>query len=316
MNKFLAISLVLFLVFFSFAGCSGENNVIDEQPNEMLRVTFINPLIDNPYWDLIQYGIEDAAKEYGIDVKVSGSRNWDDEARIKAMETAIAAKVDAIIAVAFDSELFVSTVNKAIEQGILVILVDTDEPESDRTMYIGTENWEAGYRAGEYLTERSKGSAKIGIITGTMKQNNLNKRINGFKEALAGAGAMEVISVEACESDLLKIEEKTMNMLVEYPEMNAIFCAEGYGAVGVGKVIEELDPQRDIFVIGFDDVPQTIAYVREGVVDATFIQEPYKMGYQSIKVLLDIQEGYSIKDINTQVKLMNRSNMKDYEETN
>lgn len=275
------------------------------KPEDMIRVTFVNPMMNNPYWDMIQKGVEDAASEYDVDVKVTGSKNTDIESHTKALETAIAAQVDAIVTVAYDSKSFISIINRAVDAGIYVVLVDTDSPDSERSLYIGTQNWRAGYLAGKTMARAMDDQATIGIITGSFEQSNLNERIGGFQDAVGEYECMEVVSIMEGNSDRLKIEEQIERAIQEHPDLNAIFCTEGYGAVGVGKALEQND--EELLVIGFDDVPETLAYIEDGIVYGTIVQEPYRMGYLSIQSIYDLESGGIVQDIHTRISVLDQS---------
>jgi len=59
-------------------------------------------------------------------------------------------------------------------------------------------------------------------------------RIKGFEDAIKDEPDMEILTTEACNSDMLTGTQKAQDMLKAYPEMTAIFGSEGTGAVAAG----------------------------------------------------------------------------------
>ena len=70
---------------------------------------------------------------------------YDVDAMVKYIDTAIASKVDGIITMALSPAAIGPAIDRAVDAGIPVVLVDTDAPESKRAAYVGTSNYDAGY---------------------------------------------------------------------------------------------------------------------------------------------------------------------------
>lgn len=265
-----------------------HNEAEPVQSSDYIRLTFINPIVGNGYWNMTVEGIKAADAEFGINTKCIGPSTIDADEQLEAIEAAIAAQVDGIITMALDSEEFTPVIDKAVSAGIPTILIDTDAPQSNRTAYIGTSNKAAGSKAGQKMIELTGGIAKIAVINGPPSQTNLQERVEGFEEAIANAPGMQIVTIEDGYSDLLQISEKVRAMLEAHPDITAFYCTDGNGTVGVGRIINEKTLFGKYTVIGFDDLPETLTYVKNGVVDAIVVQQPYRMGYLSVKYLMEI----------------------------
>ncbi len=321
MKKYLLFILSVALIgIIVLQGCS-QNTLQDNTNTSVVenkpRLTFVSPMIGNPYWNMVDNGVKSAAKELGVDLKTTGPIVANVDEQIKEIQAAIYAKVEGIITMALDSKEFEPIINQAVEAGIPVILIDTDSPDSKRTAYIGTANMDAGMKAGELLINEINGVGKIAIITGPSGQKNISDRIEGFTNTVQKNPGIDIIAVENGNSNLLQITEKTNLILSKHPDITAIFCAEGYGAIGVGRVIKENKLIGKITVIGFDDVDETLRYVREGIVQITIVQNTYQMGYISVQVLNDIINGKKIENtmIYTDVTIVTKENVDTYKNT-
>jgi len=332
MKKLLTILIVVALFAVTFVGCAPKAET-PEQPSgqaepqqgteaapeetfdiSSLRLTFVTPYGAHPYWMKAEDGVLAAAKDLGVDVDMTGPTELNLDEQLRAIETAIASRVDGILTNGYVPEAFNPIFERAHEAGIPVVLIDADSPESTRICYIGTSNYEAGFTAGKAMIELTGGSAKIGILTGPLDSVNLNERIDGFKDAIKDQPNMEILATEVTDADLLKATEKAQTMLQAYPEMNAIFGVSGNDIVGAGTIVEEKGLVGQITLIGFDDLDQTLDFIRKGVVTATTVQRPYEMGYRGIEMLVEINKGNMPKEeiIDTGVVIVTAENVDSY----
>lgn len=327
-RKRLVIFLAVCCMITGVMGCGNSDNKSTESVNNTTHeraedrsenessynFTFVSPLVNHEYWIAVEEGIQNGAQEQGVNVNVLGDTKVDVDIMVKYIDTAIASQVDGIVTMALSPAAIGPAIDRAVDAGIPVVLVDTDAPDSKRAAYVGTSNYDAGYEAGIAMIEATGGKAKIGIIRGTVGQETDNDRIKGFEDAIAAEKDMEILTVEACNSDMLTGTQKAQDMLKAYPDMTAIFGSEGTGAVAAGKVLQEQDLVGKITVIGFDDTAECLDYIRQGVVWGTIVQKPDFMGRKAIELLTQINNGEEITDviIDSGVTLVTNDNVEVY----
>lgn len=313
MKKILLVLMIFSLVIGTlFAGGAKETVKGTEG---MLRVAFVSPIIGHPYWVDVADGVEAAAKEFGISYTETGPiGELNIDKQISAIETAIVSKVDGIVTMALNPEAFTPVINRAEAAGISVVLIDTDAPDSNRSAYAGTSNWDAGYSAGEAMIKATNGKANIGIVTGAIDADNLNLRIAGFRKAIADYPEMKIIDVQAGNSDLLQATEKTQSMLSANPKLDALFGVSAECAIAQGKIVEERGLKGKIAIVGFDDLDETLDYIRSGTVYATAVQKPFMMGYLGVKIAHDLAKGATLETdiIDTGVTIVTKENVDSY----
>lgn len=285
-----------------------------EGTDEMLRFAFVSPYIGHPYWVVVTDGVQDAADEFKVDVTETGPiGEVNIDTQISAIETAIASKVDGILTMALNPEAFTPVINRAEEAGIPVVLIDTDAAQSMRHAYAGTSNFDAGVSAGEALVEATGGVGKVGIITGAIDADNLNQRIDGFRQAIAGT-SLEIVDIQDSNSNLLIQTEKAQSMLQANPDISAFFGTDATAAIAAAKIVDEKGRAGEIAIVGFDDMAETLDYIREGVINATTVQRNYMMGYMGIEILKDIAGGNPPAEqvIDTGVVIVTAGNVDSY----
>src|SRR5699024_174662 len=125
----------------------------------------------------------DAAGENNVYLEYIGPKVADDEERLHTFERMITAGVDGILTKGMKGEAFRQLVKKAADRNIPVATVDTDNENSGRAFYIGTDNYQAGYLAGETLIEQTTKKQKVAVVSGNATAQNQVERLNGFKDA-------------------------------------------------------------------------------------------------------------------------------------
>jgi ribose transport system substrate-binding protein len=311
MKKLLIIVVLIGIIGYLLVGnyIKKPKRILQSDDNP-LRFTLVSSILGHPYWKMIEDGMEAANIEFNVQTEYVGPDTLNLAEHLKLMEAAIAAKVDGIATSAFNPEAFTPLINKAIDAGIPVVLIDTDAPGSKRACYIGTLNKDAGIIAAKALIKATGGNAKIGIITGALDSDNLNLRIEGFKEAIKEYPGMKILKIESTDTDLLKATEKAQYLIQSYPDLNAFFGVSATDIVGAAKIVEEKKLVGKVTLVGFDDMPETLNYVKEGVVYATVVQKPYLMGYLGVKILKEIKEGKKPpKIIDTGVVVVTKENV-------
>lgn len=313
MKKLLVV--VIAIVVTSTALWAGGRQETMGDGTDQLRFAFVSPFIGHPYWVDVTDGVEAAAQEYGINFTETGPiGEVNIDRQISAIETAIASRVDGILTMALNPEAFTPVINRAEAEGIPVVLIDTDAPNSNRSVYAGTSNWDAGYAAGKALAEETGGSARIGIVTGAIDADNLNLRIDGFQAAIADYPEMVVVDIQPGNSDLLQATERTQSMLQAYPDLTALFGVSAEVAIAMGKIVEERGLTGQMTIIGFDDLAETLDYIRAGTVFATTVQKPFMMGFLGIELLYSLVNGEALESdiIDTGVTIVTKSNVDSY----
>jgi ribose transport system substrate-binding protein len=261
--------------------------------------------LDNEYWRLVESGAKDAAKKYGVLLEYTGPKQANIDDHLKAIEMSAASKVDGILTQGLSDEQFTPLINHVIADGIPVITVDTDAANSLRLAYIGTDNYYAGYLAGKALITDTKGKANVAIITGTFYANHQQQRVKGFKDAVKAEPGIHIIDVQQSEISTVKAAEKANQLLLEHPEINAFYGTSALDGIGIAQVIEKYKKQREVYVIGFDKLPETLDYIRKGTIKATVVQEPYEMGFRAVKMMIDLIEGKTVPPVvHTETRIM------------
>lgn len=177
--------------------------------------------------------------------------------------------------------------------------------------YIGTDNYEAGCKAGEEMLKNQEQNLSVGIVNFDKNSENGQTREQGFRETVEKDGRVQIIQSINVRSTVEDAKAGTIRMLRENPQINVIVTFNEWTSLGVGYAVRELELQDSIQVIAFDSNVVSVEMLESGEVDALIVQNPYAMGYLGVEnanALLNNQQ-LKEKEVETSSILVTKDNM-------
>lgn len=284
-----------------------------EKPEK--RISFVAAFTTESYWAMACGGAMEEGEKYNFDVKGLSSVEMSAEKLIANLESAIYSDVDGIITYGMrGSEEFVQTLEKADAQGIPVVLIDSDVDTEHKLGYVGSNNYLSGQRAGNEMAKDCGGKGKILVVVSYLETANQIDRVAGFRDALEQYPDMEIVEILEGESNVTMGQEVIMNALLEKPEINGIFCAEGVSACSAGYVMEKLEKDcEDIHVYAYDYSGPINEWLEQGYMSGTIQQDPKGMGKLAVRMLEEYMRTGTLaeKEIYTDTALITKENLED-----
>lgn len=252
---------------------------------ESERYVFVATNINLPYWQEAQAGLMDAAQQMGVKAELSGPDKFDPPAEAQAFQTAVNSKPAGILVSVSRPELLQEAINGAIAQGIPVIAVDSDAPNSRRVSFVGTDNYRAGTESGKRIGELLKGQGQVVVIT-IPGQLNLDERARGVNDSLKKYPGVKIVQTIDDKGDPRVANDSISDLLKAKAKMDGIICLEASGGSGAAEALHRVDAK--IPVVGFDKDPETLDWIDRDGITATVTQKPYVMAYYAIKFADDL----------------------------
>src|SRR3989475_13218626 len=147
------------------------------------RYVFVEPNIVLPYWEEAQAGFLDAAKQLGVKAELIGPVKYDPASEAGMFQDLVEQHPAGICLSAARPEMFKARIDKAISEGIPVICVDADVPDSRRVLYIGRDNLKAGRGSLKRMAALVAGKGNIVVVT-IPGPANMAHRLSGGVGAL------------------------------------------------------------------------------------------------------------------------------------
>ena len=241
----------------------------------------------------VYVGIVDAALaiDPAIRVEWHGPYTWDPVAQCQDIQQLIARQADGIIVTAAGATALNSAINDAIRAGIPVINFDADAPESDRLTFVGTNNFKAGYRAGQAMAEWLAGQGNV-LVANIPNADQLEARVQGFLAAMREFAPQSSVYVsnempsaeagETQEHQSMRWRNLLMRKIQEFPDIRGVFMTFGESGSALIDAIDALHRQDVIQGLVFDVDATAIKLVGTDRLRGVIEQEMYLMGYISM----------------------------------
>ena len=95
-------------------------------PMKPYKITFIQSLAGNPFYDTVACGAQEAAKRLGVTLDVQAPQQYQAALQMRVLDAVIAARPDGILFAASDPVALTPTLRQAKEQGIRILSIDGD----------------------------------------------------------------------------------------------------------------------------------------------------------------------------------------------
>jgi ribose transport system substrate-binding protein len=223
------------------------------------------------------------------------------------VEEFVSSKVDLLIISPKEAQPLTEPVAHAVDAGIPVIVLDRAVLGDKYTCFIGADNVKIGKAAGQWIVKRLGGKGKVVELEGLMTSIPGQDRHNGFREGIAGSGIDVIFQAEMkwLEPDARQEMESALS---RFDKIDLVFAHNDPGAHGAYLAAKAAGRDNIIFV-GIDALPQEgVAYVQQGILDATF-RYPTG-GAEAIDTALKIFKGETVpKKIVLGTRLFDKSNV-------
>lgn len=272
--------LLILVAPFLLTGCGTGHD-----DNE--KYFLISDNIQIPYWQTAGAGFTQAAAQLKVWSKFSGPDTYDPKAQQQAFEQAVQQKATGILVSVADPGVLKDDIDRAVAAGIPVITVDSDAPTSKRLFFIGTDNYQAGLIGGRRLAKELNGKGKVAVFT-IPETSNMKERLRGYRDALEASPQVKITRIIDIKGDPRVAFDSATQILGDRKEKtDAFVCLEALSGKEVASVLSN-DGVKDRVVMAMDTDPDTLDWIRKGVIAATISQKPFTMTYVGLKMLDDL----------------------------
>ena len=256
------------------------------QPEE--RYVLIVANANLPYWQEAQAGLVDIGKTAGVKVSMDGPTTFSPAEELKAFEKAVAQNPSGILVSASDATLFKESIDKAVLQGIPVICMDADSPDSRRVLFIGTDNFRAGQESGKIMAKILGGVGSVAVIT-LPNQLNTEERRRGLEDVLKKYPGIKIVETIDDKGDPVTANDAIKDLLQKKKvKIDGIIGLEASGGQGAAEALHLMDLTGKLKIVAFDKDPATLDAVERGWITATVAQKPYVMAFYGVRFLDDL----------------------------
>jgi ribose transport system substrate-binding protein len=262
------------------------------------------PKLVHPWYDDVKKGADAAIAELAM-LGFNVTYDWDAPAQAdvvqhtQRIEAAIAKNPDTIFVSCLDVAADTPLIEEAAKSGIPVIGFDTPCPGAPLTSFVGHEKYLAdGADLAEVLAAELNYEGEIAILLGSPGAENHKQRVEGFKAAIAAYPNITIVAEEYDNDDLERAVNLTASMIQAHPNLKGVFGANASAPIGAGQAIVEAGKKGEIVLVGMDDLPEMVGYVKDGTAKAMSVQQVPAIGYWTIRYGVALNNGHTVPLVN------------------
>jgi ribose transport system substrate-binding protein len=267
------------------------------------------------FWKIAAAGVHKYENEAGVQVDIKMPPNGKVEEQNQILENLVTQGYNGIAVSAIAPQDQVAAINKAAAKTI-VICHDSDAPKSNRKLYIGTNNFEAGKVLGNEIIKLLPNGGKMAVFVGTLSADNARERLRGIEDAIKGHN-IEIVARKEDETDRNKARTNVEGVINGFSDINLLCGLWSYNGPAIAAAIEASGKKGKILGAVFDEEDGTLNGIEKGVVQVTVVQKPFMFGYLSSKWLHELNTKKDLQIpaggiVDTGVEVINAANVKDF----
>lgn len=221
------------------------------------------------------------ARDYSL---IAVNSNDDGERQKSLLSLLRSQRVEGILLVVAAAPTPLNQISLMIDAGIPIVCLDRI-PDRVPVDSVSVEDQDAAQLGVQHLIDM--GHRRIAIVTGPLALKNERRRLQGYRQALQGAGIpLEESLIWPGNLRTPDIAAMCRERLAASPLPDAIFSTNGPTALGVLRAFRDrgLSTPRDIAFATFDELTVDDIFTPS---ITTIVQPAYDIGYRAAQILLD-----------------------------
>ena len=179
-----------------------------------------------------------------------------------------------------------NVVEQAVEAGIPVTIFDSAIRSDRYVSFVATNNYSAGITAGKRMGEALDGKGKVAVVKMVRGSASTTQRELGFEDALKDFPDVEIVAERFCQAQWQTAIEVTEEMLSEHEDLSGIFASAEPATLGAAKGLKERGLADAVNLVGFDFSDQLETDLKDGVIDALVVQDPFFIGQTAVNTIV------------------------------
>lgn len=323
------------LVFLVMAGCLLPSGC-GPKVTYKYKIAVIPKGLTHEFWQSIERGARRAGAdltEQGIPVEIlwDGPRKESDGQEQIALVRQMAGSrgIHGLALAPQHSKTMVPVVKETVDKNIPVVIIDSGLDDKDLMIkYVATNNYNGGKMAAKHLlavlAKKGKTAPKLVLFRYAPGSESTEQREKGFEDEVkrvievqkkANQPTIEIISDNEYAGPTVDSAQAAAGPLLGKIKDTAdgIFAVNESATAGMLNAMRSQKLNQKIALMGFDQSEPLLQAVREGDVEGLIVQDPYRMGYLAVWVLVRHLEGEDVsvggKDLSTGEYLLTRDNL-------
>jgi ribose transport system substrate-binding protein len=253
-----------------------------------------------------------ASRETNVDIIWNGPPTETDyTGQLQIVEAMINQRVDAIALAPIDKTAMVGVVERAAREKIPVVIFDSGVDTENFVAQVATDNYRGGQTGAERIGKILGGKGTVAMVAVQPGAASTMLREQGFEETIQKSfPGIKIVDKRFGMADFAKSLGVAENILTAHPELDAMFASNESSTVGAAQALK--GRKGHVRLVGFDSSPTLLEDLQSGLIDSLVVQDPFKMGYESVLAAVKkLEGGTPVKINNMPPLLVTKENLKE-----
>lgn len=264
---------------------NGNNSNSGAGSAKVVKLAFVTSGTSE-FWRIAAAGVHKYEQEAKIQVDIKAPPNGTPEEQNQILESLASQGYDSIAVTAMAPNDQVPVLNKVAEK-VKLITFDSDAPKSNRLLYIGTDNYEAGKTLGHEIVKLLPNGGKMAVFVGTFAVDNATQRLKGIQDVVT-QHKIEIVDKREDNADRAKARANVEDIINAHPDLNVATGLWSYNGPAIIAAVEALGKKGKVIPAVFDEEDATLSGIQSGTVACTVVQKPFQFGYMASKWMHDL----------------------------
>ena len=293
------------------------------QKPHSLTIAVIPKSMGEDFWGTVEQGARAAAADLGVQIEWQGPlTETDHAAQNSILENMVSRGVQGVAIAPLDRKASRKPVENAVRAGVPVVVFDSELDSDAYVSFVATNNEQGGRLGAEHLAKLLGGKGRVMCMRFVQGTGSTEARAKGFLEAAQAAGLTVLAHPHAEDATVAGCKKTALNTLESLVkqgrlELDGIFACNDRSTMGVLEALQDLAKsgvQIQVRFVGFDFTPRLIDALQKDQIDALVVQNPYKMGYMAVEVLVKHLRGEKVeKFYDTGVQVVTKQRLQEPE---
>ena len=267
-----------------------------EKKSGPLRLAVVPKAVGFDFWNQVKTGAECAAsKQKDVEVQWDGvTAETDVTGQVNLLQNFITQGVDGLVYAATDAKVLGEVTKQARSRTSRWSTSTRAPTRSRRTSRVfATDNVASAEKVAGLMAEKlGKRAARSRSSRSSAVRRPTSSAPRASRRASSEHPELELVAEQASQSDYDKALQVTEDILTANPNLKGIFAANEPSVLGAAEAVRQAGKSGKIMIVGWDASPDEVKGVRDGVIGALIVQNPFRMGYNGVNAIArQLREG-------------------------
>jgi ribose transport system substrate-binding protein len=261
--------------------------------NRTKRIAVVPKANSHEFWVFVHAGAAAAGQKFGVEVLWNGpAQETEYDRQMQIVDSMIAQHVDGLAVAATERKALNRSLDRAAELGIPVTVFDSGVDSTNYLVFIATNNYQGGQMAAQELARLVGGKGKVAMIMNAPGSLSTMDRERGFEDVIKSEfPKIKIVARQFSMSDRSKGMAAAENILTAHADLDGVFASSEPSSTGAALALKSRALSGKVKCVGFDASDDLIEDLKGGTIQALAVQDPFRMGFEAVKTLVDKLNG-------------------------